>query len=113
MVGARWIMVTSAAPDSTRSAQMSWAEVEEPTTMHFFPLYSVPEVKAEEWQTKPPARLKLASPLIRGAEAKPDMPVARTRCVGRSVIGAPPRTTSTAPFFVLEVCVDALGGGPV
>jgi len=30
-------MVTSAAPDSTRSAQMSWAEVGEPMAMHFWP----------------------------------------------------------------------------
>src|SRR5438067_8530024 len=96
MVGARWIMVTSAAPDSTRSAQMSWAEVEEPTTMHFWPRKEVPDVKDEEWQTKPPARLKLASPLIRGAKAKPDMPVASTRCVGRNVRGVPSRSTSTS-----------------
>src|SRR5260221_14180763 len=95
MLGARWIMVTSAAPDSTRSAQMSWAEVEEPTTMHFLPRKEVPEVKDEEWQTKPPARRKLASPLVRGAEGKPDMPIARTRCVGRKVSGAPSRKTST------------------
>src|SRR5205823_12778977 len=96
MLGARWIMVTSAAPDSTRSAQMSWAEVEEPTTMHFWPRNEEPEGNSEEWKTNPPARKKRSRPpLTGGQKGKPDIPVASTRCFGFSVIGSPFLETST------------------
>src|SRR3954465_7526769 len=77
---------------------MSCAEVEEPTTMHFLPRWSAPEVNSEECKTgtpRSPRDARLPAPLTGGEKGKPDMPVASTRCLGRNCIGFPSRKTST------------------
>src|SRR3981189_2455464 len=84
-------MVTS-APCSHRSAAMSCAELLEPMTTQCLPAQPSPPVCWLEWCCRP---LNRSAPEKHGTSGKPDMPVASTTCLGRSVMGLLSRSTST------------------
>ena len=90
-VDERCTIVTS-APFSQRSAQMSCAELFEPITTADLPRQASPPGCLLEWCCSP---VKVSAPLMAGTLALPDMPVASTRCLGRSVTGLPLRSTVT------------------
>src|SRR6476620_12220678 len=87
----RCTIVTSASC-SHRAPQMSNALLLLPTTTHRFPAYASGPGWAEEWCWSP---RKSSCPGRSGMLGLPDIPVARTRCLGRSVSGRPSRSTST------------------
>src|SRR5260221_1272316 len=84
-------MVTS-APCSHRSAQMSCAELFDPTTTHFFPANASPPGCWLEWCCTP---LNAFAPGKPGMSGTPDIPVARISCLGRSVTALPSRSMLT------------------
>jgi hypothetical protein len=72
---------------------MSCAEVPEPTTTQCLPLHAAPPSCWLEWTSVP---ANDSAPGIFGMYGKPDMPVASTKCFGRSVCGRPSRMTRTS-----------------
>ena len=71
---------------------MSCAELLEPMTTAFLPLYASGPGCWEEWCCSP---LNTSIPGISGMFGLPDIPVASTSCFGRSVTSAPSRSTTT------------------
>ena len=90
-VGERCTIVTS-APTSQSAAQMSWAELFDPITTAFLPLYASGPGWCLLWCWSP---LKSSMPGNDGMFGCDDMPVANTSCFGRSVTSAPSRSTTT------------------
>ena len=90
-------MVTS-APCSHRAAQMSWAELLEPRTTHFLPAVVVGAADAGWNGAASP--WNVSAPGICGTFGMPDMPVARTSCLGRSTTVFPSRSTVTVQSCV-------------
>src|SRR3954462_11949510 len=95
----RWTMVTDSAPASQSAPQMSNAELFDPMTTTFLPMYGSGPGCWELWCCSP---LKTSWPLSFGTFGLPDIPVASTSCCGRSVRPSPSRSTTTVhspPFF--------------
>src|SRR3954451_22238494 len=93
----RWTMVTDSAPASHRAPQMSNAELFEPMTTTFLPMYGSGPGCWELWCCSP---LNTSWPLRVGTLGLPDMPVASTSCFGVRVISSPSRSTTTVHSFV-------------
>ena len=87
----RCTIVTS-APFSHSAPQMSNAELLDPMTTHRFPRYASGPGCAEEWCWSP---RNTSMPGKDGRLGRPDIPVARTSCAGRSTTGWPSRSTVT------------------
>src|SRR5919107_873522 len=90
-VEVRCTIVTS-APFSQSAPQISNAELLLPMTTQRLPAYGSGPGCAEEWCWSP---RKTTCPGSSGTLGLPDIPVAKTRCVGRRVSGLPSRSTST------------------
>ena len=87
----RCTIVTSTS-FSHRAPQMSKAELLLPITTTFFPRRRPGRGGPRSGAGRPS---KTSMPGTAGMLALPDMPVAKTSCVGRSVSGLPSRSTST------------------
>ena len=99
VVEARWIIVTS-APCAQRSAQISWAEVPDPSTMQRLPAQSAPLTNRLEWYWTP---VKLSAPGIVGRRGVLNAPpVANTSCLGFNTTGSPARSTITRHSWVVS-----------
>ena len=96
-------MVTSASC-SHRAAQMSWAELLEPRTTHFLPAVVVGAAELAGMVLRPPERV---GPGICGTFGMPDMPVARTSCLGRSTTVSPVAVDGHRPVLRVFVIVSA------
>src|SRR5690606_25522597 len=95
-VDERCTMVTS-APASHNAAQISCAELLAPITTTFLPAYASGPGCCEECCCSP---LNTSCPFMLGTLALPDMPVAKTNCCGRSVMGLPSRSISTSQVWL-------------
>ncbi len=87
----RCTIVTSAS-FSHNAPQMSNALLLLPMTTALLPRYASGPGCREEWWTSP---RKMSMPSTSGILGLPDIPVAKTSWVGRSVCGCPSRSTST------------------
>src|SRR5882672_8853753 len=85
--------IVTCAPCSQRSAQMSCAELFDPTTSAFLAFHSSPFQNLLECTCVP---LKLAMPGYSGRLGTALIPVANTRCFGRSTTFSPLRLTVTS-----------------